>query len=143
MGSATLFTEYTVMFVLRSKTIRNLGANFPKMFSSLQCPICKSFEDTQEHVLLCSVLLNILPRANHIEYGHMRGTADQQTDFLRVYEGYLRIRDELLDSSGLGSSLPGLYAGPVLPQSASTGRASGNGAASVRITNSAVAVSGE
>ena len=114
--------QMSIMFALRSKTIRNIRANFPKMFSSLQCPLCKSFEDTQEHVLLCSVLLNILPRANHIEYGHMRGTADQQTDFLRVYEGYLRIRDELLDSSGLGSSLPGLYAGPVLPQAASTGK---------------------
>ena len=81
--------QMSIMFALRSKTIRNIRANFPKMFSSLLCPLCKSFEDTQEHVLLCSVLLNILPCANHIEYGHMRGTADQQTDFLRVYKGYL------------------------------------------------------
>ena len=81
--------------------------------------------------------------ANHIRYEHMRGTTDQQTDFLRVYEGYLAIRDELLYSSGLGSSLPGLYTGPVLPQAASTGRASGNDAASVMISNSAVVGSGE
>ena len=73
----------------------------------------------------------------------MGGTPDQQTDFIRAYEGYLKIRDELLDSTGLGSSLPGLYTGPVLPQAASTGRASGNDAASVRIINPAVAVSGE
>ena len=114
--------QMSIMFALRSKTIRNIRANFPKMYSSILCPLCKACEDTQEHVLLCSVLQNILPLANHIQYEHMRGTTDQQTNFLRVYEGYLAIRDELLDSSGLGSSLPGLYAGPVLPQAASTGK---------------------
>ena len=113
------------------------------MYSSLLCPLCKAHEDTQENVLLCKVLLNVLPLTNHIEYEHIGGTADQQTEFLRVYERYLNIRDELLDGSGLGSSLPGLYTGPVLPQAASTGQANGNDAAVVRIYNSTVAVSGD
>ena len=135
--------QISLIFALRCKTIRNIKANFPNMYSSLLCPLCKASEDTQEHLMMCTVLQNILPLNNHIVYEHMGGTPDQQTDFIRAYEGYLKIRDELLDSTGLGSSLPGLYTGPVLPQAASTGRASGNGAASVRITNSAVAVSGE
>ena len=73
----------------------------------------------------------------------MRGTMDQKMDILQTHEGYLAFQDELRDCSGLGSNLPGLYTGPVVPQAASTGRASGNDAALVRIINPAVAVSGE
>ena len=76
------------------------------------------------------MLQNILPLNNHVEYGHMRGMDEQQTMFLQVYEKYLRICDELLDNSGLGSSLPGLYSGLVRPLAASTGRAVGSDAAS-------------
>ena len=112
------------------------------MFSSLLCPLCKSCEDTQEHVLLCNVLQNIFPLSSQIDYDYMRGTTEQQTDFLQVYERYLKIRDELLECSGLGSSLPGLYAGPVLTRAAS-GQASGSDAASTRIISPAVAVLGE
>ena len=104
--------------------------------------LCKSSEDTQEHVLLCNVIQNILPLSSQIEYDHMRGTTEQHTDFPQVYERYLKIRDELLECSGLGSSLPGLYAGPVLPRTAS-GQASGNETASTRIISPAVAVLGE
>ena len=125
-------SQISIMFSLRSKTLRNIRSNFPKMYSSLLCPLCKSHEDTQENILLCKVLKNILPPNIHTEYEHMRGTTDQQTIFLQVFERYLQIRDELLDCSCLGSSLPGLYTGPVLPQAASSGLASGNDAASTR-----------
>ena len=76
------------------------------------------------------MLQNILPLPNYIAYENMGWTPDQQTDFLGAYEGYLKIRDELLDCSGLGSSLPMLYTGPVVPQAASIERASGNNAVS-------------
>ena len=121
--------QSSIMFSLRSKTIRSIKANFPKQFSSLLCPLCEAHEDSQENLLVCKVLQNILPN-NHIQYAHMRGTDEQQTKFLQVYEKYLHIRDELLDNSGLGSSLPGLYSGPVRPLAASTGRAVGSDAAS-------------
>ena len=124
--------QISIMFALRSKTIRNIKSNFPNMYSSLLCPLCKTEEDTQEHLFLCTVLQNILPLTNHTVYDHMGGISDQQTDFLRAYKGYIKIRDELLDCSGLGSSLPGLYTGPVLPQAASSGLASGNDAAATR-----------
>ena len=94
------------------------------------CPLCEAHEDSQENILVCKVLQNILPLNNHVEYSHMRGTDEQQTMFLQLYKKYLQIRDELLDNSGLGSSLPGLYSGPVRPLAASTGRADGSGAIS-------------
>ena len=113
--------QMSLMFSLRSKTLRSIKCNFPKMYSSIMCPLCQTHEDTQESVILCKVLLNILPLGSHIEYEHMNGTTEQQTEFLQVYERYLMIRDELLDKSGLDASLPGLYTGPVLPQAASRG----------------------
>ena len=122
--------QSSILFSLRSKTIRGIKANFPKLYSSILCPLCETHKDTQENLLLCKVLQNILPLNTHIEYGHMRGSNEQQTMFIQVYEKYLTIRDELLESSGLGSSLPGLYSGPVLPQAASTGRAVGSNATS-------------
>ena len=114
--------QISLIFALRCKTIRNIKANFPNMYSSLLCPLCKASEDTQEHLMMCTVLQNILPLNNHIVYEHMGGTQDQQADFLRAYEGYLKIQHKLLDCSGSVSSLPGLYAGPVLPWAASQGR---------------------
>ena len=90
------------------------------------CPVCEEHEDTQEHIFVCKVLQNILPLSklsSHMTYTHMRGTTEEQTKFLQVYERYLVIREELLSSSGIDSSLPGLYTGPVLPQAAFSGQA--------------------
>ena len=54
----------------------------------------------------------------------MNGTPDQQTEFIKIYEQYLIIRDQLLEESSEDTSLPGLYTGPVRPRSApSTGDA--------------------
>ena len=91
------------------------------MNSSFCCPLCETYEDTQESISLCPVLLNILPLRGCIEYGHINGTTVQQTEFIQVYERYLMTRDELLNKTGLDTSLPGLYTGPVLPQAASRG----------------------
>ena len=86
------------------------------------CSICERNEDTQSHLLSCRVLLDILPLSEHIEYNHMNGTAEQQVQFVKIYEKYLELRDELLEDSSDDSSLPGLYTGPVHPQaSTSTG----------------------
>ena len=134
--------QTSLMFSLRSKTVRNIKTNFQHMYSSVLCPLCETQQDTQEHLIVCEVLQNILPLSAHIEYGHINGNPEQQTEFLQVYEKYLKIRDKLLDLSGLASSLPGLYTGPVRPQAA-PGQASGSDAASTRINSPAVAVLGE
>ena len=86
------------------------------------CWVCERHEDTQEHLLLCKVLLNILPLEKHIEYNHMNGTEEQQVDFIQTYKNYLELRDELQEDPSEGPSLPGLYSGPVRPQAGSTGR---------------------
>ena len=70
------------------------------MYSSILCTLCEKHEDNQESVILCPVLLDILPLRNCIDYGHIKGTTEQQTEFLQVYEQYIIICDELLDMSG-------------------------------------------
>ena len=130
--------QMSLMFSLRRRTVRNIKCNFPKMYSSLLCPLCKAHEDTQEHVLLCNVLYNILPLSSDIDYAHMRGTTEQQTyidctSVLEISQHPRRVA---------GMFRPWLYAGPVLPRAAS-GQASQSDAASTRIISPAVAVLGQ
>ena len=127
--------QISIMFSLRSMTLRSIKANFPKMYSSILCPLCEKCEDTQNHILLCKVLQDILPNISHIVYEHMRGSEEQQTEFLKLYERYIKICDELLDGSTIGTSLPGLYSGPELPQAAPTGLSAGSGATSTSGVN--------
>ena len=74
------------------------------MYSSILCPLCETHKDTQESVILCPVLLNILPLRIWMEYGHINGTTEQQTEFVQVYKQYVMICDQLLDKSGQGAS---------------------------------------
>ena len=117
------YRQASIMFALRSKTLRGVKNNFKKMYSNnTLCWVCERCEDTQEHILVCKVLLNILPLKKHIEYNHMNGTEEQQVDFIQSYEKYLELRDELQEDPEEGPSLPGLYSGPVRPQAGSSGR---------------------
>ena len=48
----------------RCKTIRNIKSNFHNMYSSLLCPLCKATEDTPDHLMMCTVLQNMVPLNN-------------------------------------------------------------------------------
>ena len=110
--------EKSILFGLRSETIRGIKMNFSNMYSDNNlCPICERSPDSQEHLPLCPVLQSILPLEKHIEYSHIHGSVEQQKEYVEVYKQYLEIRDELMDSSG-GPCLPGPYAGPLRPQAA-------------------------
>ena len=107
-----------LIFALKSKTVRNIKENFPNMNSDNSlCPVCERSPDTQQHILDCQVLKNILPMHTDVEYNKLFGTTQEQKEFIIIYEKYLEERDELL----LGDpnpqlSLPGLRTGPLLPQ---------------------------
>ena len=75
------------------------------------CPVCEQSEYTQSHLINWNVLLDILPLNRNIEFNHLKGSAEQQAEFVKIYEKYEE------------SSLPGLYTGPVHPQASTlTGR---------------------
>ena len=98
--------------------MRGIRDNFRTMYNNnTLCPICEHCIDTQQHVITCKVLLDILPLNKHIDYEHIHGRLSDQIEFVQVYEQYLMLRDELLsDSDDQQASLPGLYTGPVRPQ---------------------------
>ena len=121
--------ENSILFGLRSQSIRGIKMNFPNMYpENSLCPICERSLDTQEHVPLCNVLTSILPMKKHMDYSHINGTVEQQKDYVEVYKCYLELRDELIDPSN-GSSLPGLHTGPVRPQAAHCGQTRGSSTA--------------
>ena len=119
------FRQSSIIFALKSRTLRGIKSNFKKMnpYNTL-CPLCERCEDSQEHVLYCKVLQDIMPHIILPQYEHLNGTPGQQTEFIQVYEKYLILRDQLLEESSEDTSLPGLYTGPVRPRAApSTGAA--------------------
>ena len=110
-------TEVSILFGLRSRTIRGIKENFKTMYKeNTLCPICERSPDTQEHVTQCKVLLGIQPLNIHINHDHIRGSVDEQAQFVKTYKPYLKLRDELLKDSEESSSLPVLYTGPLRPQ---------------------------
>ena len=113
--------EKSILFGLRSHTIRNIKMNFSNMYSENSlCPICERSPDTQEHLPLCPVLQSILPLVKHIDYSHIHGSVEQQKEYVQIYKQYLELRNEFMDASE-GSCLPGLHTGPTRPQAARRG----------------------
>ena len=118
------YRQASILFALRSRTLRGITNNFKKMYpDNTLCWICERAEDSQEHVLSCNVLLDILPLQNPIQYEHINGTEEQQVQFIQTFDRYLELRGELQENPSEGLRLPGLYSGPVRPQAGSTGLA--------------------
>ena len=62
-------TEKSILFGLRSPSIRSIRMNFPNMYSeNTLCPICERIQDTQVNLPLCTVLTSILPSKKHMDY---------------------------------------------------------------------------
>ena len=113
------FRQSSIIFALRSRTLRGIKNNFKKMnLHNTLCPLCERLEDTQQHVLYCKVLQDCLPHTISPQYEHVNGDPNQQAAFIKVYEKYLIRRDQLLEEAGEDTSLPGLYTGPMRPRSA-------------------------
>ena len=114
-------TEKSILFALRSQSIRGIKMNFPNMYSENSlCPMCERSPDTQQHLPVCTVLTNILPNKKHMDYTHINGSLEEQRDYVQVYKCYLELRDELIESSD-SACLPGLHTGPMRPLAASRG----------------------
>ena len=87
--------------------------NFTNMYSENSlCPICERRPDTQEHLSLCPVLQSILPLVKHFDYSHIHGSEEKQKEYVQVYGQYLKLHDELTESSK-GTCLLGLHNGHI------------------------------
>ena len=111
------YRQASIMFALRSGTLRGIKNNFKKMNSeNTLCWVCERSEDTQEHVICYSVLLNILPQKKPIEYNHTNGTGEQQIEFIKKYERYVERRDELQEDPNEGPVYQDFMLAPCAPR---------------------------
>ena len=100
-------TQVSLLFALRSHSIRGIRTNFSQLYShNTLCPVCERSIDTQEHTIQCQVLLDILPLTQDISYDDLQGPTQSQIEFVRVYEQYLTLRDEILEDTDTQPSLP-------------------------------------
>ena len=106
-------TQVSILFALRSHSIRGIRTNFQHLYShNTLCPICERSIDTQEHLIQCKVLLDILPLTENISYSDLQGSTQRQVEFVRIYEQYLTLRDEILEDTASEVCLPVLHTGP-------------------------------
>ena len=106
-------TQCSILFALRSHCVRGIKENFKILHSeNTLCPLCERCIDTQFHILQCKVLQDILPLTEDISYSDIYGTTQSQIDFVRIYEQYLVLRDEILEDTDPQASIPAIYAGP-------------------------------
>ena len=112
-------TETSLLFALRSRTVRGIRDNFPYLVygGDSSCPVCESHQDTQEHVLECPAIKAKIQSIPHIKYEQIRGNVIQQKELITFYIECLRVREELVgDKEDVHPSLPGLGTGPRHPQ---------------------------
>ena len=51
--------QKSTLFALRSRTLKKIKLNYPTFYkNNTQCQLCNSYEDTQEHCIVCPVILN-------------------------------------------------------------------------------------
>ena len=100
-------SEITTLAALRSHTTRGIKGNFSSWFKQdLSCPLskqCKS-EDTQQHLLLCQVILEELTpqeKSEHknISYQDIYGSLEQQMTAVKLFSSLLDIRERLLQAA--------------------------------------------
>ena len=92
--------ESTILVALRSKTVRDIKSNI-RSFSQNDslCPLCLKSEDTQEHVLECPRLKNVIkPTQKHILYNQIYSQSEsEQQAIASLFLTILETRNRLLE----------------------------------------------
>lgn len=102
--------EKSLLFAMRSRTVRGLKDNFPYLQygGDTTCPLCQDHRDSQEGVLSCKKLKNLVPVPASVTYGHIYGNMDEQKGLVEVFARLLGVRDQLLsDREDVQHCLPG------------------------------------
>ena len=107
--SSAMFTneDVSILASLRSHTTRGIRNNFRKLYkNNTDCPLnCQlpgapPFQDTQQHLLVCSKLAlpsTIIARTQ-IKYDDIYGDTGKQIEVVSVYKQLLHTRNSLLEA---------------------------------------------
>ena len=89
--------EVSLLFALRSRTIRNIKRNFPvQNQQDTKCQLGCDVEETQEHILECVRVSGNKFRDTNILYNHLYGDHKEQVAVTQVFDSLLQEREQLL-----------------------------------------------
>ena len=97
--SAIITTKEAEMITaIRSQTIRGIRNNFHTFYKNdLQCRLCMTNLDTQEHCMSCPKILEKIPNLkSHIKYMHAFGIVEEQKELAQLFIHLLGVREEML-----------------------------------------------
>ena len=90
-------SEVELLFALRTRTVREIKANFPTQYgSNLACELCQVAICCQEHILSCVRLKQHVDIPSDICYSDIFENTDKQLRITRVFAKLLRTREILL-----------------------------------------------
>ena len=101
----------SLLFNLRCKTVNSFTDNFHTWYGKEPpCRLCKKYFDSQEHALVCDVIVKELTEnQNQIlkrtKYSEIFGNVEEQESITKMYQIILSIRDKILSTP---QGLPGL-----------------------------------
>ena len=93
----------SLLFNLRCKSVNSFRENFHSQFGQKPpCKLCGTKIDSQEHALICNVILKELTLENitlieGVEYDHIYGDTYQQYNITKLFQSILNIRQRLLE----------------------------------------------
>ena len=86
--------EVSLLFALRSRTVREIKENFPYLQQNgTMCPLCGICGDSQEHLLECRMLG---AAADHVEYSDMYRGVESQKAFVKEFFRRVEQRKRLI-----------------------------------------------
>ena len=88
--------DISLLFALRTKSVRNIRADFNKMFNSDLCPLCKRHVDTIPALLECEEL-QAVPRTGAQYCDIFSPSVDIQREAVDQFRSLLQARDRILD----------------------------------------------
>ena len=92
LNSKFTYTLSSLLFNLRCESVNNIKANFHKTYNEdINCPLCNTDIDTQQHILKCSKLISKLStkEKNTLEtvtYTHIFGNVNEQYNVTRMFK---------------------------------------------------------
>ena len=88
--------DISLLFALRTKTVRNIRSDFGNMFGSDLCPLCKHYVDTIPGLMHCQELLAV-PRTGAQHEDIYSPSVNLQRARVLQFRDLLQARDRILD----------------------------------------------
>ena len=109
--------QKSILFNLRSRCESNFKDNFHKMYTDFTCELFHLDVDSQEHALLCPVIIQKLNQQEKdilktVLYGNIFGTLNSQLVITRLFQTIIKVKKQCLTPVDSSAACPGNSTGP-------------------------------